>query len=55
MNKKRERKKTYSQTNRLENPKGASAKTLSRKITVFDCAVALYTTKNALFKISNLT
>jgi hypothetical protein len=55
MNRKRERKNAYSQTSRLETPERASATPQSRKVPVFDFAVALCTMQNALLVISNLT
>jgi hypothetical protein len=54
MNRKRE-KKCIQSNQPAENPGGASATPQSRKIPVFDCAVALCTMQNALLVISNLT
>jgi hypothetical protein len=53
--KKKDFKKTYSQTSRLENPKGLQLHHNHKKNPVFDCAVALCTMQNALLVISNLT
>jgi hypothetical protein len=51
----RERKKIHTVRAASLKPGGASATPKSRKIPVFDCAVALCTRPNALLVISNLT
>jgi hypothetical protein len=51
----KERKNTYSQTSRLDNPKQLQLHHDHEKKPAFDCAVALCKMKNALLVISNLT
>jgi hypothetical protein len=55
MNKKRERKNTYSQNSRLENLEELQLHHNHEKFLFFYCAVALCTMKNESMVISNLT
>jgi hypothetical protein len=54
-NEQKEREKIHTVRPAGLKPGGASATPQSRKIPVFDCAVALCTMQNALLVISNLT
>jgi hypothetical protein len=55
-NEQKERNKMHTQSDQpASKPGGASATPKSRKIPVFDYAVALCTMQNALLVISNLT
>jgi hypothetical protein len=55
MSRESEKKKYIQSDQPARKPGGASATQKSRKIPVFDCAVALCTMQNTLLVISNLT
>jgi hypothetical protein len=54
-NEQKERKNTYSQTSRLENPEVLQLHHNHKKIPVFECDLALCAMKNELLVISYLT
>jgi hypothetical protein len=53
-NEQKERKNTYSQTSRLENPEELQLNHNQEKFLFFDCAVVLCTMQNELLVISYL-